>query len=59
MGEPPLLSGVLQLIVAAPPVPEAVTPVGAVGIPAGITPDDALELDAELPVVFEAVDVNV
>ena len=59
MAEPPLLSGVLQLIVADPPVPEAVTPVGAEGIPAGITPADALELDAELPVVFEADAVNV
>jgi hypothetical protein len=54
-----LLSGTLHEIFAELPVPDPVTPRGDVGTLAGVTAADADELEAELPALFVAVEVNV
>jgi hypothetical protein len=56
--EPPLSLGAVNVIVAWPLPPTAVTPVGEPGTAAGVTEFDAL--DAVLvPIAFVAVTVNV
>jgi hypothetical protein len=46
-------------MLAVPPIPVPVTPVGELGMPAGVTDADSVEADVEVPVVFVAVEVNV
>ena len=58
IGEPPSSSGTFQSTVAAPPVPDAVTPSGSDGRPAGTTALEDKD-DEEFPAVLVAVAVKV
>ena len=42
-----------------PPVPVPLTPEGAEGTPAGVTAEEAIDPEVELPAALVAVDVNV
>ena len=59
IADPPSLVGRVQVMLAVPPIPVPVTPVGELGMPAGVTDADSVEADVEVPVVFVAVEVNV